>query len=79
MATHRTYSCDINGCSDEVTHRLETLQVIFTTEQDEGRATAPYLGKESLDLCDHHFDRVLQGDAIWAAGAMGHNIYTFKT
>jgi hypothetical protein len=72
--------CDI--CSNDIIHNINTfegkLQVIFTTEQTEGRSTSPYLGEEEIDLCEDCYKHLLSGNYIYAAGAMGYNKYFFK-
>lgn len=69
--------CDI--CGDlEIKEKQKSFQVIFTTEQNEGRSCEPYLEDARLDLCEQCRNRVLEGDAIFAQGAMGYNNYYFK-
>lgn len=71
-----TYICNLCG-KDEVDKKEQTIQVIFTTEQNEGRATDPYLAMEILDFCDLCWRDVLEGKAVFAKGAMGNNRYHF--
>lgn len=56
----------------------ETFQVIFTTEQNEGRSTESYLEYKKIDICENCRNRILIGEALFAEGAMGHNKYYFK-
>ena len=54
------------------------VQVIFTTEQNEGRATKPYLEMVNIDWCEQCRNKVLSGQALFAKGAMGYNDYYFS-
>jgi hypothetical protein len=72
------YHCDIKGCDKEAEVKGQELQIIFTTEQTEGRLVKPYLQMEKLDICAACLLTVLSGEAIWAHGAQGHNTYHFK-
>jgi len=80
----KTYKCDIKGCKGIVGNHKEhpgvqvPMQVIFTTEQNEGRSTKPYFETIKLDLCDKCFSNTLNGNYIFASGAMGHNEYYFR-
>jgi hypothetical protein len=53
------------------------LQVIFHTEQTEGRGCEPYLSTETIDLCDDCHAKVLQGNYLHGTGVMGYNNYKF--
>lgn len=46
------------------------LQVIFMTDQEEGRSTTPYIENENLDICRDCYFKVLK----WA---MWYNDYSF--
>jgi len=70
------YSCDV--CKKETEVKKERIQVIFTTEQDEGRSTEPYLSDQNIDICKDCKKTVLEGKYIYASGAMGFNEYWFK-
>lgn len=72
-------NCDIKDCTN-VSNREEPLEldVIFTSEQTEGRSCPPYLSSEKVDLCPQCINKVLEGNYIWANGAQGHNTYYFK-
>lgn len=74
------YSCDI--CKNEYEKdkiRIETrIQIIFTTEQTEGRGVSPYLTDKKIDICDVCFERILNGQAVFANGAQGCNTYYFR-
>ena len=71
--------CDMKDCKQKATNEQYKIQVIFTTEQTEGRSTEPHLCNENLDLCDDCLNHVLKGNYIFGAGAQGYNKYWFKT
>ncbi len=79
-----TISCDI--CGLELHSEIEDfqdefgkkLQVIFTTEQTEGKSCAPHLCMENIDICKACYKKVLEGKAIFAHGAQGFNTYYFQ-
>lgn len=70
--------CDISGCGAMAPFVQMPLQVIFHTEQTEGRSCPPYLYNTNLDLCEAHKARILQGNYVHADGAQGHNNYYFQ-
>ena len=70
------YICDIKECGRKAIHKDTKLQVIFTTDQTEGRSCRPYLDNVTIDLCYECMVKVLEGRAIYANGAMGHNEYS---
>ena len=73
------YICDICGKeAEEPKDGRRNLQVIFTTEQNEGRRSEPYLDFLPIDLCLTDWSRVLNGEAIYVEGAMGFNKLHFK-
>lgn len=78
-----THECDIIGCSRDCTNNKGCigLQVtaIWTTEQEEGHPCPPYLGLETVDLCLQHQKLLMEGNMIFARGAIGYNEYYFKT
>lgn len=74
------YSCDI--CADEIAQKNvkeRVFQVIFTTEQTEGRSCKPYLSQVQLDICPNCMEKILNGEAVYADGAQGCNDYYFKS
>ena len=71
------YLCDIKGCNNEASHIKNTIQVVFHTDQTEGRSVKPYLSLEKLDLCNEHYDLVSCGAGIHGQGAQGFNTYWF--
>ena len=77
-STIEIVKCDLNNCGSEKEVKLTNLNVVFTTEQTEGRPIKPHLTNESLDICNKCMDRVLKGEMIFANGAQGHNNYYFK-
>ena len=69
--------CDV--CGEETSNEKIDIQVIFTTEQNEGRCCKPHLCKEKLNLCNKCLNNVLyNGNYIYANGAMGCNTYFFR-
>ena len=75
MRIERKY-CDV--CNSEEKVFKDKLQVIFTTDPTEGRACSNFLCLQDIDLCKKCKDKVLEGNYIMAAGAMGHYKYLFK-
>lgn len=75
-----TFVCDIDGCSNtpDKENLNIAIQVIFTTEQTEGRGCEPYLSDEKLDICKSCLNKVLKGNYIFAYGAMGYNTYVLN-
>ena len=73
--------CDIKNCKNEIpnvkNYTKKQLDIIFTTEQTEGRPTKPYLTRENLDLCDNCYEKVLRENYIYGSGAQGYNEYKF--
>ena len=70
------YICDIKECGRKAIHKDTKLQVIFTTDQTEGRSCSPYLDNVTIDICDECMAKILDGRAIYASGAMGCNEYS---
>ena len=73
-----TYICDIRDCDNEAQNKDNAMQVIFTTEQTEGRSRDPHFSNVSVDLCEVCRNRALRGNYIFAAGAQGSNQYWFR-
>jgi len=76
-----TISCDIAGCTvDNIQAQLKLLniEIIFITDQTEGRSTKPYLSNETMDICSACMDKRLSGESIWGHGAQGSNTFYFK-
>lgn len=69
--------CDICG-EDVGCNKENTIQVIFTTDQTEGRSCKPYLSIEKMDICNVCLDRRTRGESIYGYGAQGYNKYYFK-
>jgi hypothetical protein len=71
-------NCDI--CKNEISKKSneKKIQVLFETEQTEGRGCKPYLELVEIDLCQDCYNLVLSGRYIYASGAMGYNRYYFK-
>lgn len=70
-------TCDIKGCTEKAFADPFSIQVIFHTEQTEGRGTNSYLFTEKIDLCTKCHKKILDGNYVHAHGAMGHNEYYF--
>lgn len=71
-------TCDIKGCGAENPANVKKqIQVIFHTEQTEGRGVTPYLSNETIDICSSCLTKVLKGNYIHGSGAMGYNDYWF--
>lgn len=69
--------CDIKGRRHDGPVTTYKLNVVFTTEQDEGRAVTAYLDSVQLEMCQTCYRRMIESRRlITAAGAMGHNTYT---
>ena len=52
------------------------MDVVFTTEQNEGRTTSPYIDREKIELCDTCRNIILMDrKMVEAQGAMGYNKY----
>ena len=69
--------CDV--CDEETRNGKIDIQVIFTTEQNEGLLCKPYLCNEKLNLCNKCLNNALyNGNYIYAKGAMGQNTYFFR-
>lgn len=76
-----TYNCDIKNCNNKVEieeNIQKNIQIIFLTEQTEGRGSDPYLDNKKLDICEKCMNKILKGEAIYGQGAQGHNNYNFK-
>lgn len=74
----RTLVCDICKDESEKVVARHTMAVVFTTDQDEGRATDPYLDEKKLDIGEKCLGRILSGHMLFATGAMGYYDYFFK-
>lgn len=70
-----TVSCDVCHATKDI--KEKTIQVIFTTEQTEGRYIAPYLSDCKMDICACCLNKVLKGNYLYGRGAMGFNTYLF--
>lgn len=77
MSEITKYYCDV--CETETKkENKKARDVIFTTEQTEGRRCQPYLSRETFWLCDRCEDKVLKGNYIFAEGGQGYNNYYFQ-
>lgn len=70
------YFCDIKECENETMEEKKHMQVIFTTDQTEGRSRDPYLSLEEFHICDPCLKKVIKsGKYIVGSGAQGYNTY----
>lgn len=69
--------CDIEKCGNKENVKEIKTDVIFTTDQTEGRSVKPYLSRETFDICANCLDKVFKGNMIFAHGAQGNNIFYF--
>ena len=53
------------------------LQVIFQTEQDEGRRVKDYLDTVDIDICDSCMSKILLWNYIFAKWGQWYNSYSF--
>ena len=75
MKKEITY-CDI--CGTETPIETKPIQVVFTTEQTEGRSCKPHFTMEKIDICAECQSLRLKGNQLFGAGAQGFNRYEFK-
>lgn len=81
MSKVNTVYCDVCRCADTNDSGFKkdcALQVVFTTDQNEGRFTEPYLSKEKIDICCDCYANLLAGNYLFGSGAQGYNKYHFK-
>lgn len=71
--------CDVDNCiTNNEDVKSVDLQVIFETNQTDGRSCKPYLSNEKVDLCTNCRQKILDNNYLHAYGAQGHNTYYFK-
>jgi hypothetical protein len=76
MRQEKTF-CDV--CKEEnPKHTGVRMDVIMTTEENEGKQVNPYLGSQTMDICEECMGKITQGKYIFGAGGQGHNSYWFK-
>lgn len=69
--------CDIDGCNNRTEESQFKTNVIFHTDQTEGRSTEPYFSSHVLDICLSCKNKILETKKyIQGHGAQGHNTYT---
>jgi len=81
MGRKEIISCDICKKEDnkiECDIKSVEIQIIFTTDQTEGRSRKPYLSMEELDICEKCMNKILKGNYLFGSGAQGYNEYWFK-
>lgn len=80
MGQKNIWNCDICGIveSDEVTIIHNTkVPCRFVTDQTEGRSITPRLAITDMDVCTPCYQKVIDGQPLVGAGAMGYNDYNF--
>jgi len=73
-----SWLCDIKGCQNEVPkeNRKTRMDVIFTTEQTEGRGVPAYITNEKIDICASCKARVIMCKRYLVGhGAQGSNTF----
>lgn len=70
-------TCDL--CKSRELVAKDSIQVIFTTEQTEGRSVPHHLSLEAFDICGECKIHLLEGNYIYGSGAQGYNKYWFKS
>lgn len=74
------YTCDIKNCGNNAKHLSITIQVIFVTEQTEGRCVTPYLQYPKLDICEECYLQITkERKTLEGEGAQGFNTYYFTS
>lgn len=69
-------TCDIEDRNHSPNIKTYEMDVVFTTEQNEGRTTSPYIDREKIELCDTCRNIILMDrKMVEAQGAMGYNKY----
>ncbi len=76
--TTTVITCDLCKEALPANSKKVSIQVVFTTEQTEGRSTEPYLCLESIDCCKTCLNRIIDSHPLWASGAQGYNTYTWR-
>lgn len=79
MSTTTIIHCDIKDCKCTEKVSKKKIQVIFLSDQTEGRNCEPYLSDETFDICSKCLEHILKGNYLYGYGAQGHNTYYFKT
>jgi len=69
-------SCDIKEQEHSGEAKQHTLTVIFLTDQEEGRSCKPYISRNTIDMCESCFNKMIQERRlVTVIGAMGYNDY----
>jgi hypothetical protein len=76
------YTCDICKeiipCGAKYDIKPRIIQVVFTTEQNEGRSVKPYLSGQSMHICTECENKLITRYPLIGCGAQGYNEYNFK-
>ena len=71
-------TCDIENREHKGTVRTYKVDVVFTTEQNQGDPTSPYIDSLKMELCESCRKEMLVERVIpEAQGAMGYNHFSF--
>lgn len=70
------FNCDV--CGKETDVKKKRMDVLFTTDQTEGRSCDTHLSQEDVELCGNCMAHVLKGNYIYGSGCQGYNKYWFK-
>lgn len=82
--TKNTLVCDLKDCGKEwekpEKYQQRTMQVVYTTDQTEGRCVEPYFENLKLDICPDCMGKIMKSRRyLEAHGAQGyHNVYMLK-
>jgi len=72
----------IKGRTCDICSRLEAIpeniQVVFKTDQTEGRACSPYLDIVWMDICHTCINKIIEWNTLYGVWAMGYNNYSFN-
>jgi hypothetical protein len=76
MSSKTVVTCDVCKLSEATNTKM---QIIFLTEQTEGRPTGAHFVIDELDICPSCLKVALAGNYLFAEGAQGYNRYWFKS
>lgn len=78
MSRKSIICCDI--CRSEDAKFIGDTSVVFTTNQDDGKSTNPYIELVELDMCSECEKYMIDHREMpLASGAMGYNTFEFKS
>lgn len=79
MSQTTTTNCDI--CAAAIIRPEKEpakIQVVFNTEQTEGKYTTPHLYLQNMDICPECLQRLINEHPLIASGAQGYNRYEWR-